>query len=146
MFSSCHNNNNFSAVLVPQTSFHVLLQVVCISQTKDGPAKMSGPPCTTQFAVLKNSTFSCSLTVQFHTRSLPPLSPRRPPAASWTTGSLSEPPLGPLPAVPTVVHWSGTPRHWSARLADRHGRWPLPPASRQLTPRTSRGGPKGPKE
>ena len=135
-------------VLVLQTCFHGLSHTVRTHQTKDGPAKMPGPPyamqcCSSQYFTQYFELLS-DWTSAHHWFS--PRSPRRSPEEPRATGGPSTPPSRPPLAFPTAVRQSGTPCHRSAWFANHRGRWPLPPAPRRSAPHASRGGPKGPGE
>ena len=135
-------------VLVLQTCFHGLSHTVRTHQTQDGPAKMPGPPysmqcCSSQYFTQYFELLSDSTSAH---RWLSPCSPRRPPEAPCATGGQSTPLSRPPPAFRTPIPRSGTPHYRSAWFADRHGRWPLPPAPRRSAPHAPRGGSTHPRE
>ena len=67
----------------------------------------------------------------------------QPPAPPWGLYWSHTPSFLSPSAFPTIACRSGCPRHQSARFANRHARWPLPPAQGdQLPARPER--PRGP--
>ena len=126
-------------------------QVTTIPVTNEDPAKLPGSSfaaqcCTIlQLIVLKNSILNSSQTEYSphpSTRSHSRLHQVPPPRAS--NGPLA-PSFRRPSAIPTVAHQPGSLRHPFARVADRHGSWPLPPAPRRSGPRASQRDPGCPK-
>ena len=150
MHSSCQNNqfSQFSSFKHASMVFPLLFALIRPRMDQQRcrvhPTLCSAAQCcssqyfTQYFELLSDSTSA-------H-RWLSPCSPRRPPEAPCATGGQPTPLSRPPPAFRTPIHRSGTPHYRSAWFADRHGRWPLPPAPRRSAPHAPRGGSTRPRE